>query len=202
MKLKIWHEGDRSDAMCEVCAGWRKTEFQYRTIPLRKSGKQVDDVLVAVCLTCDSVAAIPQQSAPKLRDARKKEPTRVEARIPKELRDVVGVIALEFGGDLEQFPGGVVRYYLHELRHDATLAQRVAKLAQSGAAKGTPGGRLAFRTERTLLSEALAATSRTRRTSQSSLIRGIIVAAKEDAYDAPDRKRREAMRAIAAAAGG
>ncbi|MBU6367923.1 MAG: hypothetical protein KJT01_17040 [Gemmatimonadetes bacterium] len=66
-KLKIWRAGERSEALCERCRGWRDTEFQYRTVPLAASRKRVDDVLVGVCLACDGIASIPQQSAARLR---------------------------------------------------------------------------------------------------------------------------------------
>lgn len=201
-KLKIWHAGETSEALCEHCDAWRATVFQYRPVRLRKGNVDVPDVLVAVCMTCDRIAAIPQQSAPRLREARKKEAARVDARISRELRDVVGVIALEYGAELESFAGGVVRYYLNEIRRDEVLARRIVKLAGSrDATRGTPGARLAFRTERSLLTEALTIVSRTRKTDKSELVRGIIVAAKQDTYDIPNHRRRMALQAIAAAAG-
>jgi hypothetical protein len=200
-KLKIWHQGERSEALCTTCGDWRATEFQYRTFRLEKSRKDVPDVLVAVCTVCDSIAAVPQQSAPKLREARRRDPSRVDARIPKELRDLVGVLAAEFGGEPEPFAGGMVRYYLREIIDDRSLARRVARLAKSEDAKGTPGGRLAFRLDKRLLREAMAAARRAHVTDKSALVRGIIVAARQDAYDDPDEMRRAALRAIAVAAG-
>ncbi|MBU6367982.1 MAG: hypothetical protein KJT01_17340 [Gemmatimonadetes bacterium] len=125
----------------------------------------------------------------------------MDARIPKELRDVVGVIAAEFGGEPEPFAGGVVRYYLRALRDDARLARRVATLARSPEARGTPGARIAFLTERQLLADALAAAARIHPTDRSALVRGILVAAAHDTFTTPHAARREALRAIAAAAG-
>ena len=200
-KLKIWHEGDRSEALCPKCGDWRETEFQYRTFRLEKSNKDVPDVLVAVCTECGEIAAVPHQSSPKLREARHREPSRVDARIPKELRDIVGVLANEFGGEPEPFAGGMVRYYLQEIVADKKLARRVAALAKSKEAEGTPGGRLAFRLEKGLLGEAMDAAKRVHVKDKSALVRGIIVAAKQDAYDAPHAARREALKAIAVAAG-
>jgi hypothetical protein len=198
-KLKIWHQGERSEALCSQCGDWRETEFRYRTFRLEKSKKDVSDVLVAVCTVCDTILAVPHQSTPKLREARRREPSRVDARIPKELRDLVGLLAAEFGGDPEPFGGNVVRYYLRELIDDKALARRVAKLSNSKEAEGTPGGRLAFRADKHLLGEAMAAAKQVHVRDKSALVRGIIMAAKQDAYDAPDASRREAFKALAVA---
>ena len=200
-KLKIWHQGERSEALCSTCGEWRETEFQYRTFRLEKSRQDVPDVLVAVCRTCDSIAAVPHQSAPRLQAARRGVPGRIDVRVPKELRDVIGLLAVEFGGDPVAFAGGVVRYYLHELVESKALARRVAALATSDEAGGTPGGRLALRLDRRLLDDAMKAAGRVRVRDKSALVRGIIVVAKQDAYDAPDEDRRAALRAIAVAAG-
>lgn len=200
-KLKIWREGERSEALCPRCGDWRGTEFQYRTLRLEKSKKDVPDVLVAACTECGEIAAVSHQSAPKLREARKRTPARVDARIPKELRDIVGVLATEFGGEPEPFAGGMMRYYLQRFVTDKELARRVATLAKSKEAEGTAGGRLAFRLEKGLLREAMVVAELVRVKDKSALVRGIIIAAKQDAYDAPHAERREALQAIALAAG-
>ncbi|MEP6778309.1 MAG: hypothetical protein ABJC26_00360 [Gemmatimonadaceae bacterium] len=122
-------------------------------------------------------------------------------RIPKELRDVIGMMSSQFGGLPEPFAGGMLRYYMAILAEDSVLSRRIGKLASSPAAAGTPGGRLAFRLDRRLLTNAMATVNeKTELVDQSGLIRGIIVAAKEDAFDKPNAKRAEALRAIALAA--
>lgn len=167
---------------------------------LSKSKIEVPDVLVGVCQTCDTVVMLPQQSAPKLKEARQSAPSRIDARIPKELRDVVGMMASSFGGLPEPFAGGMLRYYLAILANDSALARRVGKLANSTAAEGTPGGRLAFRLDRSLIVNAMAKINhKSELVDQSGLIRGIIIVAKEDAFDKPVAKRAEALRAIALA---
>lgn len=202
-KLKIWHQGEHSEALCATCKGWRATTFQYRPFLLEKSKVVVPDVLVGVCGACDETIDLPHQSMPKLKEARRKEPSRVDARIPKELRDVIGVLATDFGGEPEPFAGGVLRYYMQAMTEDRALARRICTLSTSREATGTPGGRLAFRLDKRLLAEALASMTSMNgspATYKSALVRGIIVAAKHDAYDKPNKSRVSALKAIAAAA--
>ena len=199
-KLEIWHQGDRSEALCEKCDGWRETEFRYRPFRLAKAGVTVPDVLVGVCVVCDTTATIPQQSAPKLKAALQKAPGRIDARIPKELRDVIGVLAADFGGETEPFAGGMLRYYMRAMTEDEVLARRIRALAASADARGTPGGRIAFRLDKRLMADALSTFGDHKSDSKSSLVRGIIVAAKQDAYDSPNKGRLNALKAIAAAA--
>ena len=199
-KLKIWHQGEQSEALCPTCKDWRPTTFKYRPFMLEKSKIEVPDVLVGVCNACDETIDLPHQSMPKLKEALRKEPGRVDARIPKELRDVIGVLATDFGGEPEPFAGGVLRYYMQEMTEDPALAKRIRVLSLSGEALGTPGGRLAFRLDKRLLVKALASLQGPKAGDKSALVRGIIVAAKHDAYDKPNKARVSALRAIAAAA--
>jgi hypothetical protein len=94
-----------------------------------------------------------------------------------------------------------VHYYMQELIGSKALARRIASLAQSQDAKGAPGGRLAFRLESRLLGDALDAAKQVHMKDKSALVRGILLGAKQDAYDAPDAERRTMLRAIAVATG-
>lgn len=66
-----WSVGDRSQAICEECGAVVETRFEYRAVPLTKPGVDVPDVLVAVCIACDHIVAVPHQSTPQLNEARK-----------------------------------------------------------------------------------------------------------------------------------
>lgn len=201
-RFTLLHQGDRSEALCPACRVWRATEYRYQTVRLRPSRVDVPDVLVGVCLTCDTVVTIPQQSAPKLKEARTPTPTRIDARIPKEMRDLIGVMAGALGAAPESFAGGVLRYYFAELAVDRKLARRVARLANSPAAMGTPGGRIAFRLDAVLLNAALQSISTPKApVDQSALVRGVLVAAQEDFFEEKGGRRSD-LRAIALAGNG
>jgi DNA-binding protein YbaB len=117
--------------------------------------------------------------------------------VPKELKDVLGLLASEFGGFAESFSGGVVRFYLRELAEAPALAKQIVYLARSTEAEGTSGGRLAFRAERTVVDEAWRIAKGAKAKDKSEMIRGLIVLAKHDAYGKIHERRRSAMRAIA-----
>ena len=201
-RFTLLRQGDESTAICHKCRKVRPTRYEYRTIRLEKSKIDVSDVLVGVCQTCDTTVMLPHQSTPRIKEARQTLPSRIDARIPKELRDVIGMLASEFGGSPEPFAGGMLRYYLAMTAQDSALAKRIGKLANSVVTEGTPGGRIAFRLDQSLINDALAkVNAKTDLVDQSGLIRGIIAAAKEDTFDRPVAKRAEALRAIALAMG-
>ena len=58
----------------------------------------------------------------------------------------------------------------------------------------------AFRLDKRLMADALSTFGDHKSDSKSALVRGIIVAAKQDAYDSPNKGRLSALKAIAAAA--
>lgn len=200
MARKFWRRGERSVALCPTCRARRETVFAYRDVPLEKSGVTATNVLVGVCTSCDTIASIPQQSAARLKDVRRPPPKKTEVRISRELQDVLFMLATEYGGVPKAFGGAVVRYYLRQARHDPKLARRLARLAQSPEAAGIADARLSFAAvpswyedlKRELPSVALP--------DRSALVRGVIVAAKEDAFDKPRKGMRKAFEAIAEAA--
>lgn len=200
--IAMFREGDLSEAICYTCHGWREERFEYRTIRLKKSKVDVKDVLVGVCTTCDSTVTVPHQSTPKIKEARESVPVRVDVRLPKEMRDVLWLLADEFGVAPEAFAGGVLRYYLALIAKDAKLARRVRKLTASLDAEGTPGGRLAFRLKGSLLARALESVHKVHESpDQSGLIRGIILAVRDDVFTRPIAARRGELQAIALAMG-
>ena len=70
--MRIWREGDRSEAICPACERRMATRFEVRVVRLEERGIDVPDVLVAVCAGCGGTVSIPAQSAPKLRQARER----------------------------------------------------------------------------------------------------------------------------------
>src|ERR1041384_8174808 len=95
--MHLFREGDRSEAICHACEKRVETQFAVRTVRLAESGLDVPDVLAAVCDECGGVAAIPAQSAPKLKEAReRRKAEELEARIPSHLDDVVHLLSDHF----------------------------------------------------------------------------------------------------------
>jgi hypothetical protein len=179
----------------------RPVTYRYRPVALPQTGIEVPDVLVSVCDVCDRTVGIPAQSLPKVQVARERATRSVEARIPKELDDALGIISDRLHARPDAFRGALIRYYVTRIARDPAVARHVCELARSHEADGTPGGRISTRIEVNILGEA---TQRVRALGlryESDMYRGIILAALLDTFDGgdPANERRAALEAIAAA---
>ena len=92
--MRILNEGDKSQAVCPNCKKLQAITYRYAnySVPDQK-GKSIDNVLQGFCNVCDSLAAIPAQSSPKIRLDLRKNDTHVEARVPPPLEDVLFVVS-------------------------------------------------------------------------------------------------------------
>lgn len=72
MKAKLFHEGDKSQAICSRCGGLVDTTFIRRDVRFSDGNGLATDILVAVCDVCDDVVAVPSQSTPAIREARQR----------------------------------------------------------------------------------------------------------------------------------
>jgi hypothetical protein len=68
---RLWEAGGRSRAICQECGKVVETRFEFRTYPLVSPRVDVPDVLVAVCIQCERIVAVPFRSTPQLNEARK-----------------------------------------------------------------------------------------------------------------------------------
>lgn len=198
--MRILREGEREEGLCPVCEAWCPTVFEYRTVRLEDSSVAVDDVLVGVCEGCGEVVSIPPQSTPRLREARaaRKEHT-LEARIPRHLEDVVFVISERLDVSPVALRGAIVRYYLDEIRRKPDTARRVERLARSELAGGACDARISVRVDRDAWKAAWVAARDAGVRSRADVIRGVLVAAKEDLIDGRAKARRRDLERLAAA---
>lgn len=196
--IKIWRAGDRSRAICDHCESVVETRFDYRTYSLEKPKVDVPDVLVAVCTVCDRVAAVPFQSSPKLNAARKAADAPLEARIPRHLDDVLGVVASHYGRNDSEFRGVVLRYYLHALAENEKFASHVCELASGELARGTADERLSLKVRKPLLAQAWDRARGVGIRTKTDMVKGAIVAAAEDLESRDGKKRRETLSEMAA----
>jgi hypothetical protein len=147
-------------------------------VPLEKSGVTAENVLVGECAVCGAIASIPQQSAARLKEVRRPVARKTEVRIPRELQDVLYMIATEFGGVPKAFSGAVVRYYLRQARHDNKLAKRLARLGKSPEAEGAADARLSFGAPESWYEDLKRDQPAIALPDRSTIVRGAIVAAK------------------------
>lgn len=183
-------EGDESEAICPHCKTLVTTHYRTRTYRLVTSGVDVPGALVAVCDLCDKVAAIPAQTTPRIGEAlqRRKEES-LEARIPTHLEDVIRLLASHYEAPVQTFRPGLLRFYLRELAGDAQFAERVNALAKSDMARGPARARISLRAPEPLLAEARERARRVGIATDAEMLRGLLLAAKEDVLDGGDSQR-------------
>jgi len=167
--------GDESRAICPHCKAMRDTVYQYREVLFGKTKVPVPNVLVGVCHACDRTISLPAQSMPRIKEARERDIKEQNARIPLELEDRLNMMAYSLDIRPEPFKGAVCRYALSRVIKDKRFAQRVWKHAVSDEAKGTPGGRLKFRSESSLPREAKAVALGAGIGDLSTILRGAIL---------------------------
>ncbi len=169
----------------------RETEYQYRPLLLEKTKVTMPNVLVGVCLQCDSTVSVPAQSMPRLKEARQRVMKEQNARISLELEDRLNMMAARMDARPEPFKGALFRYALARVVRDKRFARLVWKQAQSPEAKGTAGARIKFRAEAALPEQAMALAHDAGINDLSTILRGAILTV--DALLAAP-KQREAMK--------
>lgn len=96
-----------------------------------KSRAGILPALVGVCDVCGEVVSIPHQSAPRLKEAREVPAEKVEYRLPRELADVLHLIAAEFGVRTDDFTSPLLKFYMREFTRDASFRRRVGRLSRA-----------------------------------------------------------------------
>lgn len=197
--MKILREGDRGYALAPE-RGRVEVVYEYRTVELEKSNATVRNVLVGVDAETGEVLTVPAQSTPRLkaaRDATKEKAMSV--RMPRELDDVLHLVADHYHAAPKQFASAVIRYYLTLASSDADMARRLSALSKSRLATGRCRKNLRLRVQPELLVWLREVTVATEGATRSDLVRGAIMAAKEDVLDDRARQRQRALGAIAQA---
>lgn len=202
VKQFLFIEGRKSEAVCRHCKTLVSTTLRTRAYPLEESGIAVPGVLVGVCDVCDEIVTIPHQSTYRLRDARaRRKEHSLEARIPTHLEDVIHMVADRFSAPVQEFRPGLLRFYLRELANDAKFAERVRTLARSELAQAPARARISMRVPAPLLARAREKAREAGISTASEMLRGILLAAKEDVLDDGDPERILRLGGAAQAAG-
>lgn len=97
-----------------------------------------------------------------------------------------------------KFGPAAVRFYLHEALHDDRLARRLTTLSRHRIACGRASKKLTLRADADLL-ESVGVLSRRQASTRSDLVRGAVVAMKEDIFDGRAPRRRDRLEAVARA---
>lgn len=65
--MKVWKEGEKSQAYCEDCRSLVFTTFGIHDVEIAAHGILVDGIMAAACDHCGEVIAIPPQSTPSIK---------------------------------------------------------------------------------------------------------------------------------------
>ena len=197
--MKILQEGDRGYALAPE-RGRVEVVYEYRSIELEKTGLRVKNVLVGVDIETGEVLTIPAQSTPKLKAARDSRKVVVmSVRVPRELDDVLGLVAEHYGSKPAQFTPALIRYYLTAAASNAGLVRRLSKLSRSRLAQGKSKENLRLRVRKDLHESVHEMASGIDGVNKSDLVRGAILAAKEDILEGRAHRREKELEAVASA---
>lgn len=87
--MKLYLQGDRGKALCEHCQQVVGITYTRRDVPFSDGNGQAREILVGVCDQCATTVAIPPQSTPAIKEARRQQLTSIEARLPAVYLDVL-----------------------------------------------------------------------------------------------------------------
>ena len=197
--MKILREGDRGHALAPN-RGRVEVVYEYRPVKLEETGVTVKNVLVGVDVETREILTIPAQSTPKLKAAREARKEKVmSVRVPIELEDVLNLVAEHFQTEPDQFAPALIRYYLAAAANSESLARRLGTLSKSELARGQLRRNLRLRVRRELHDSVGQLASSSEGVNRSDLVRGAILAAKQDVLEGRAKKRRKALEAVALA---
>ena len=196
--MKILRSGDRGEALAPGL-GRVPIVFRYQPLVL-DSGVVVPNVLVGIHEPTGRVLVVPAQSTPRIKEARdRRKEVVIEVRVPRELEDILAVLADHFTVSPKKFSPALVRYYLRAASEDPELASRLRTLSATPLARSHRAGRLKIRCDHRLVAALDALELHPDAEGRSQLVRGAIIAAKQDILDRPAAGRAEMLRAVAAA---
>jgi hypothetical protein len=179
--VKLYKVGDRSRAICSFCAQVRSITFRERDVPLSSGKGSVHDVLAGVCDHCDHVVSIPQQSVPRVKEAVVRSRHAVEARIPRQLHDALGLACHELGFGAES-SSVLFRYYLRRVSATKALRSRLSVLAASEEAAGGATARFSAKLNSQMF-ELFKGLERSAKLNRADVVKGLIIQMKQDVLD-------------------
>lgn len=210
--MTILFEGDTGKALCEHCQAVVTTRYLRRDVPFSDGQGVARDILVGVCDGCDTVLAIPPQSTPAIREARKQQLKSIEARLPAVYLDVLDAamqaVSSEAGAHLRKL---FLAHYFHWLvqarqgaglqpGHEAFVQELDAQRRQRGLPASGATRRLSMKVNVHMAEDFLTLLGQTRM-SQTELLKAVIARIQVDVLEARDPQVIEALQRLTRLAG-
>ncbi|NBK38676.1 hypothetical protein EON09_09065 [Pseudomonas soli] len=210
--MKILFEGDTGQALCERCQALVAMHYTRRDVPFSDGLGVARDILVGVCDGCDTVVAIPPQSTPAIREARKQQLKSIEARLPAVYLDVLDAamqaVSSEAGAHLRKL---FLAHYFHWLvqarqgaglqpGHEAFVQALDAQRRQRGLPASGATRRLSMKVNAHMAEDFLTLLGQTRM-SQTELLKAVIARIQMDVLEVRDPQVIEALQRLTRVAG-
>ncbi|WP_194792373.1 hypothetical protein [Pseudomonas sp. UFMG81] len=210
--MKILFEGDIGKALCEHCQAVVGMHYQRRDVPFSDGQGVARDILVGVCDGCDTVVAIPAQSTPAIRDARKEQLKSIEARLPAVYLDVLDAamhrVCSEAGANLRKL---FLAHYLQQLvqarqgeglrpAHEAFVLALECQRQQRGLPASSATRRLSMKVNPHMAEDFLALMQQTHM-NQTELLKAVIARIQADVLEGHDPQVIDNLRSLARIAG-
>jgi hypothetical protein len=196
----IYKEGDASKGPCNKCKMLVSTTFRYA--PYDFKGHSIPDILQGFCDTCGAPVSIPHQSSFKIKEFRERVSHQVEVRVPSHYTDIL--IAIGTVHKVSKKPNFLCRivaehYLLKANRPDGLMIRRrIVDALKDALSEGKSKDRLSCVFPDTTYN-ALMSISEEEKRSSSTIVKGIIVAAKHDLLDNSNSKFAKEFEELAAA---
>ena len=181
--MRFYEAGERSAGICETCRSKVQTRMEYRDYTPTGWSVTVPEVLVAACERCDNVVAVPHQSTFQINAFRDQEPHAskpIEARVPRALNELLGLVVYSLGGPPKQVVPSLIRYYLSQVTSSTEVAKAVCLRSDDSLAKGKKENRIAFRAPEKQYIDAYLAAKAVGIKSPGAMIRGLVLLVADD----------------------
>lgn len=194
--MKLFLQGDQGKALCEHCQQVVGITYARRDVPFSDGHGQAREILVGVCDHCATIVAIPPQSTPAIKEARKQQLTAIEARLPAVYLDVLDAamhsVAADAGVQMRKL---FFSYYFSAQAEpgaqDAPCLERVhrgfvAYLAEQAKVRQLPAAHLMKRLSLKVnhyVAEDLARLLEATRMTQTELLKSLIAQIREDVLE-------------------
>lgn len=210
--MKILFEGDTDQALCEHCQALVAMHYTRRDVPFSDGQGVARDILVGVCDGCDTVVAIPPQSTPGIREARKQQLKSIEARLPAVYLDVLDAamhaVSSEAGAHLRKLFLAHYFQWLVQARqgeglqpaHESFMRALETQRSQRGLPASAATRRLSMKVNPHMAEDFLALLRQTHM-SQTELLKAVIARIQADVLEARDPQVIDALQRLARVAG-
>lgn len=191
MDLNLFEEGDKRTAACPNCEQVTATTFLRRNIPLNEGEGMAKAILTEVCDVCGTVAALPAQSMPAVRETRQRGMKSLEALLPAIYMDVLDLASYGVNpANSPEFRKVLMTVYFHRYASgqysmrdliDARAAARLHYKERRGGARRRLSMRMSGRA-----ADDLGKLTHETRMSQTDVVKSVIFRIQKDVLETRD----------------